>query len=138
MLRLFLFSIILLMFSLLCLNRVVAEESNEYVAPVIFESQVQAQKYVDELFTGGSLIKYQVGDATLLVIYVFGSGVPVTSIAVYEATEGIWKRVRELYPDAMGSIAESYQIYVADNKLIVVGKETGYESVIYSAIESDR
>ena len=122
----------------LWLNRAVADESNEYVTPVVFESEEQAKKYVDELFAGGSLMKYQVGDATLLVIYVFGSGVPVTSIAVYEATEGNWKRVRELYPRTMGSITEIYEIYAADNKLIVFGKETGYESVIYSADGSNR
>lgn len=116
----------------------VAENKAGHLVPAEFATEQDAANYVNTLFAGGHLSKFNVGADSIIVISVHGSGVPEIAFAAYALIDGRWKRESELCWGAMNHIIESHKLQVIGEKLMVVGEDSGQSWVLFSAQEQLR
>ena len=74
----------------------------EEVVPAVFSSRRVAESYVTKLPAGGSVDVLRYGGEEVIVVYVYGSGVPDIAIAAYRMKDGVWQRAALVRPSVRG------------------------------------
>ncbi|WP_221031103.1 hypothetical protein [Actomonas aquatica] len=104
---------------------VCAEAADE--EPCFFRTTAEAEDYAKSLFAGGEVQVFDLGDEKVLVLRVFGSGVPDIGFWVFAAEEGAWR----LASRSMPPIPEMHRLEVDSGALFIVGEETGTRTKIH-------
>jgi hypothetical protein len=103
-----------------------------HTVPAAFESRDAAAKYVSGLFAGGDVDTLKVGKKEVLVVYVYGSGVPDIAIAAYRFSDGKWVLASEWSPPTV----EIHKAVVSEGDVVVVGAKTGKKWILLKADEN--
>ena len=101
------------------------------LTPATFASQTAAEQYAKKLVAGGAVERLRVGTQDILVLYVYGSGVPDRAIAAYRFTDGQWDRAAELEPNSAGI----HRARVRDGAIVVVSDRSTAKVVLLPAAE---
>ena len=109
-----------------CWMRAEPQNSPAPAVPATFESREAAAKYVRGLFAGGAVDTLSTGKKEVLIVYVYGSGVPDIEIAAYRFSEGKWFLAKEWRPPTI----EIHNVAESDGAIVVIGKKTGQKWVL--------
>lgn len=97
-----------------------------HIVPASFESREAAAKYASGQFAGGAVDVLKVGKEEVLVVSIYGSGVPDIAIAAYLYSGTRWDLAAELRPP----VAEIHKTIVESGAVVVVGGTTGKKIVL--------
>jgi hypothetical protein len=97
-----------------------AEKPSDSPFPQSFKSREAAAKYARGLFASGDVDVLRVADTNILILYVYGSGVPDIGIAAYRFSEGRWRLAKQFAPPTI----EFHKAIVSGKQVVVVGRET--------------
>ena len=111
------------------LVRAEAPKEPAHIVPAEFESRATAVKYVSKLSAGGAVDMLKVGNKDVLVVYIYGSGVPDIAIAAYRLSQNRWILAAEI-DGALGGI---HKAVVSDGAIILVGSKTEERLVLLEA-----
>lgn len=101
-------------------TQTVAQESSAQRVPKTFESIAAAEKYAKRLFAGGSSDLLKVANGEVLVLRVYGSGVPDIAIAAYRTAKDGWALAAEWLPETI----EAHIVFVSDGDIVIRGEKT--------------
>jgi hypothetical protein len=96
----------------------VAEAKSSF--PASFESKQAAVEFVHGLFASGEVAELRVADQSVLVVFIFGSGLPEIAIAGYTLAEGHWQLKSEVRPPSV----EFHKAVVVGKEIVLVGEES--------------
>jgi hypothetical protein len=116
-----------------CSVRGEAPPPPSHITPAVFESREAAEGYVKKLIAGGAVEVLRVGKKQILVLYVYGSGVPDTAIAAYRFAEGKWCRASEVGA-ALGGI---HRALVRDGAIVLISDRSSEVVVLLKADEKE-
>jgi len=108
-----------------------AEQTDKHIVPLEFKSQDEAEIYVSRLFAKGRISKLTVRKSQVLVMQVYGSGVPDIVFAAYALSEGRWVLVSKLLARKIGKITEPHEVTIVGDEILVVGSQSGHKSVLF-------
>ena len=121
-----LLSCALFAFSFLAIQAI-AQKSSDSRMPATFESVVAAEKFTKGLIAGGRAEVLQVEQKDVLVVTVYGSGVPTISIGAYQRTKDGWTLAKEWRPETV----EAHKVFVSGSTVMIQGEKTKKQWVLF-------
>ena len=102
--------------------------------PASFESKQAAVEFVHGLFASGDVAELRVADQGVLVVFIFGSGLPEIAIAGYTFAEGHWQLKSEVNPPSV----EFHKAVVVGKEIVLVGEELRRPGLFLKLLNQER
>lgn len=96
------------------------------ITPPIFESRDAAEQYVKKCWAGGAVEILRAGKNDVLVLYLYGSGIPDIAIAAYRFVDGKWARASEVKPSPAGL----HRACVRNGAIVITSDHSSEEVVL--------
>jgi hypothetical protein len=112
------FLIALLLLPVTALRQAVAEAKSSF--PASFESKQAAVEFVHGLFASGDVEELRVDGQTVLVVFIYGSGLPEIAIAGYTFVKGHWQLKSKILPPSV----EFHKAVVVGKEIVLVGEDS--------------